>query len=79
MDRAASYDLAAEETASLTIWEKVRIGMLLDGMGTYLERKMWDPARLRALIYLRKDASGCPERNMLMARQVMPSFGYMES
>ena len=56
MKRAASSNLDAEDMTNLIIWEILSSGLLLDGMGTSLERKMSSPDWLRAFLSLRKDA-----------------------
>ena len=57
------------------IWERGRGVKLLDGVGKSLERNILVPARLRALIFLRKETSECTARNMLLAWYAMPSCG----
>ena len=66
MKKDASCDLVAEDMTKLMIWARVRSGMLLDGMGTSLERNIWAPDWLQGLISLRKDASEVPARTMLL-------------
>ena len=56
MKRAAIYNFYVEEMTNFMIWERVRSGLLLTGMGMFSEIKMWQPTRLRALISSRKDA-----------------------
>ena len=50
MKRVSGSDTSAEEMANLMIWEIVRIGQLLAGMGMSSKRKMWAPARMRDLL-----------------------------
>ena len=56
MKRAASPNSDVEDMMNFIIWEKVRSGLLLAGMGTSSERNSQGPARLLALLSLRKDA-----------------------
>ena len=75
--RAASSDLAVEEMMNLMILARVRSGPLLAVMGMYEDIKIWSPAWIQKLISLRNNASEFPERTMMLARWVMPSFGYV--
>ena len=50
---AAISDPAAEDSKNLIIWAMVRIGSLNCDLGSSLERKILDPAWIRALETLR--------------------------
>ena len=64
----ASSNFSTEDMTDLMIWERVRSGTVLSGMGMSSERKIWTPDRLRDLLSLRKGASEFPARTMLLGR-----------
>ena len=64
--RAASSASAAEATTCLITCDKLKIGPLGRGMGSLSLRKMWAPARLRAPVSVRKLASECAARTMVI-------------
>ena len=53
INRVASSASAAEDMKNLMIWEILSIGPLNHGLGSFLEKKIFAPARIRALETLR--------------------------
>ena len=66
MKRAPVSASAAEGQTCFITREMESNGPLLRGIGSSSERKMWPPALLRDLDSLRKLASECAERIMLL-------------
>ena len=57
MKRAPSSALAAEDMIDLMIYEMFNTAPLLGGLAALFDIKKWPPARLRALLSDRYDAS----------------------
>ena len=67
-NKAASYNLAAEDMTNLMIWERVSNDLLLAGMVTSSEKKMCFPARMQDLLSLQRIMSEFSVRTMLLER-----------
>ena len=68
MYSANSYASEAEDTTNLLIWEIVRIAPFHLGVGSFSDKTMWAPARLRALGSLLNPSSEWAARIMSLAR-----------
>ena len=64
--RLASSASVAEDMTDSIVWDMVRMDPLSRGTGSYLYRKMWDPAWMKYLETLRYAASECPSSIMLL-------------
>ena len=67
MKRAPISDSASEDMTNLIIVAMVRTGTLNAGKGSFYDRKIWEPARLRDKISLRYEASECAAKIVLLA------------
>ena len=65
---APSSASAAEDITNLMIWEIVRIAPFDLGVGSFSDKNMWAPAKLRALDSLLNPASEWADRIMSLAR-----------
>ena len=65
---APSSDSAAEDIKNLTIWEIVRISPFHSVVGSFYDKNMLSPARLRALELLLNPASEWAARIMSLDR-----------
>ena len=77
MKSAANSNFAADAITDFITRAMDNTGPLVLGMGSFSETKMCDPTRLLALVSLRKLASECAARVMLLARYVAPLLGYV--
>ena len=77
MKSAANSASAADDMTNLMILASVMIGPLSRGMASFSEQKMYAPARLRDFVTFRYAASECAAITMSLARNVMPTFGYV--
>ena len=64
---APSSDSASKDMTNFMIVAMVRTGTLNAGKGSFYDRKMWEPARLRDKISLRYEASECADKIVLLA------------
>ena len=67
MYSAPSSTSAVDDITNLMIWEIVRIAPFHLGVGSFSDKNMWAPARLRALYLLLNPESGCASRTMSLA------------
>ena len=63
-DNSASEN---EDMTTLIIWAKERTGPLSEGVASFSEQKICNPARLRARVSLRYAVSDCAAKTMLLA------------
>ena len=68
MYSAPSSASAAEDMTNLMIWEIVRIGPFHSGFGSYSDKNIWAPERLRAVDLLLDSVSEWAARIISMAR-----------
>ena len=77
MKSAANSASAADAITVLTTCAIDNTRPLVLGIGSFLDTKMCDPTQLLDLDSLRKLASECAARVMLLARYFVPSLGYV--
>ena len=77
VNRAANSASAADAITVLITRAIDNTGPLVLGIGSFSETKMCNPTRLLDLDSLRKLASECAARVMLLDRYVVPSLGYV--
>ena len=65
---APSYASTVEDITNVMIWAIVRTAPFHLGVGSFSDKNMWDPARLRALDSLLNPASQWAARIMSLAR-----------
>ena len=77
VNSAANSASAADAITVLTTRAIDNTSSLVLGIGLFSEKKMCNPTQLLDLDSLRKLASECAEKGMLLARYVVPSLGYV--
>ena len=76
--KSAAYLAFAADAITVLITRAIdNTGPFLLGIGSFLETKMCNPTRLLDLNSLRKLASECAARVMLIAWYVVPLLGYV--
>ena len=73
---AASSASAADDITARMICEVVCIAPLFVGNSSFSDKKKWPPARLRAFVSERYDASLCAVSTMLLALYVTIASGF---
>ena len=68
MYSAHSSASVAEDITNLMIWAIVRIAPFHSGVGSFYDKNIWNPARLRPLDSLLNPASECAARIISLAR-----------